>query len=184
MRLIGHLFPFENQPENHSRKQRGIGIHLALYRTEPEGVTKCIGQGAYHTTTHDRDQLPQRDFRTFVHDDLPSHVCDAPEEEQDRQSTEQGRHTIDHDRHLRRIRGELRKEVRCQHKERCSRRVSYLQLVGRRNELTAIPETCGRLHCHQINCRSDRKDNPPQHVVDQFIISHTLCYRYCFFSSD
>ena len=151
MRLISHLFPFENQPKDHSRKQRGVGIHLTLYRTEPEGVAECIGQGTYHTTTHDRDQLPQRDFRTFVHHDLPSHVSDTPEKEQDRQSTEQGRHPIDHKRHFRRIRGELRKEVRCQHKERCSRRVSNLQLVGRRDELTAVPKAGGGLHSHQVN---------------------------------
>ena len=50
----------------------------------------------------------------------------------------------------------------------------YFQFIRWRNELTAIPKAGGGLHRHQINTLSDNADNPPQCVVDQFILFHTL----------
>ena len=99
---------------------------------------------------------------------------DTPKKEQDCQSAKQGRHRIHHFCHSGRIGCKLREQVGRQHKERCSGRMPYFQLVSRRNELTAIPETGSGFDSHQIDGRSDRKNDPAQHVVDQFILSHTL----------
>ena len=109
--LVGHLLPFQDKPEDTSREEGRIGIYLALDGTEPEGVAKGIGQRAYQTATHDRDHLSHRNRLDILDHDATGQVSDAPEKEQDRQATEQGRHRVDHHRHLRGIGRELREQV-------------------------------------------------------------------------
>ena len=151
VRTVGGLLPLQDEPEHRGGEQRRIGVHLALHGAEPERIAERIRQSAHQAATHDGDQLSRRDLRAVFHHDLAGQVRDAPEQEQDRQAAEEGGHRVDHQRYLRGVGGELREQVGGQHKERRSRRMPYFQLVCRGDELTAIPEAGGGLHCHQVN---------------------------------
>ena len=43
VRLVGTVFPFQDEPEHHGREQRRVGIHFALDGAEPERVGERVG---------------------------------------------------------------------------------------------------------------------------------------------
>ena len=58
---------------------------------------------------------------------------------------------------LRGVVSELCEEVRREHKERRTGRVTHLELVSRGNELRAIPKACRGLHRHAVGeCRNGK----------------------------
>ena len=103
---------------------------------------------------------------------LADKVSDAPEEEQDTGGTHQRAHIVHHLRHSRHIRSELREQIRHQHEERCSGRVTDFQLVSGSNKLRAIPETGSRLYGQAIDgCRND-ESKPTHQVVYGSVLFH------------
>ena len=62
VRLVGVLVPLEYQPEHHGGKGRGVGIYLALYGTEPEGVAEGVYQGTHQGSCLNGDYLSPRQF--------------------------------------------------------------------------------------------------------------------------
>ena len=52
------LVPFQDQPENDSRKQRRTGIHFSFHSREPERVAKRVSQSAHNTCSKNSDSLP------------------------------------------------------------------------------------------------------------------------------
>ena len=79
MRLIGHILPFENQPEYHSGKGRGVSIHLTFDGREPESITEGIDQGTYKTSSLDGDGLWQCQFAPVADEQPPREMGDTPE---------------------------------------------------------------------------------------------------------
>ena len=141
MRLVGHVFPFQNQPENDSGKQRGEGVYFTFYGREPECVTECINQCTDQSATHDRDKLSFGDI-VFVSDNQFAYqMGDAPEKEQDTGTAHQCAHVVYHLRYGGYIGGELREQVRYQHEERCAGRVSYFQFITGSYKLGTVPKS-------------------------------------------
>ena len=68
----------------------------------------------------------------------------GPEEEKDAAGTEEGRHEIDHKRHLRGCGGKVGKQVGCKHKEWRTGGMANLQPVAGSYEFGTIPQAgCG-----------------------------------------
>ena len=172
VRLVGYVFPFQNQPENNSGKQGGEGIYFTFYGREPECVTECINQCTDQSATHDRDKLSFGDI-VFVSDNQFAYqMGDAPEKEQDTGTTHQGTHVIHHFRNGCYVGSKLSKQVRHQHEERCAGRVSDFQFIAGGYELRAIPETCGRFYCQAVDgCRND-ECKPTHKVVYGSVLFH------------
>ena len=174
-RLIGTLFPFQDEPEDESGEHGTIGIHLALYGREPKGVTPGVGQGGSHTARHDDEQLPAWNLGGSVIDNQPSHqMRDAPEQEKDAECRQNSRHDVHHVRHLRRVRGKMTEEVSGEHEEGCARRMSHLQTRCRRGKLRAVPEGCRGLNGQTVGDGCHSKDHPSYDVVNDTITLHSL----------
>ena len=47
VRLVGMVFPFQNEPEHNRGERRRIGIHLAFDSREPKGVAEGVDQRAH-----------------------------------------------------------------------------------------------------------------------------------------
>ena len=108
IRLIGHVFPFQYQPEYHGGKQRGEGIDFTFYCTEPECITETIGKSTYQSATDNDHNLWRTDMvLSFSGDQLPYEVGNGPEKEHDAGATHQGAHVVDHTGHLGSITGKL-----------------------------------------------------------------------------
>ena len=61
---------------------------------------------------------------------------------------------------MRCIRRKKTEEMSHEHKERCSGRVSNVQLPGAGDELTAVPKRGGGFHRKEIRSCCDRKNDP------------------------
>ena len=126
VRFIGMVLPFQNKPENEGCKHRTISVNLALDGGEPERVAPRIGKGARQACTHNGDGLPGFRDDAILANEFARQVRDAPEEEQDTQGRQQGRHHVDAQGHLGGVVREEREEIACEHEEGCSRRMSHL----------------------------------------------------------
>ena len=173
VRLVGHVLPLQDQPEHHGGEQRREGIYLALHGREPERVAERIGQRAHQSAAHHGDELGGRDVCFIPDDQLADQVRDGPEEEQDARAAHQRAHVVHHLRHLGGVGGELREQVGHQHEERCAGRVSHFQFVSGRDELGAIPETCGRFDGQAIDRGRNEESNPTHQVVDGSVLFHS-----------
>ena len=181
VRLVGDVLPFEDEPEDHCREQRGEGVDFALDGREPERVAERIGQGSHQAAAHDDRGLGGGDARLVRGHQLAYQVCDRPEEEQDARRAHQRAHVVDHLGHFRRIAGKLRKEVRHEHEERRSGRVAHFQLVAGGDELRAIPEARGRFDGHAIDRGRNEESNPTHQVVYGAVLFHSDVSIVAFF---
>ena len=107
-RLVCMVFPLEHQPEDDSREEATVGIHLAFYCAEPEGVAEGIDQRTCQCTCLDRDELSQVLHFSVLANQLACQMADAPEEEHDTCGAEERTHHVDHQRNLRRVAYKLR----------------------------------------------------------------------------
>ena len=83
VRLVGVVFPLQDEPEHQSREGRGVGIDLTLDGREPEGVAKGVDEGAHQSGGLDGYHLGARQL-VPVADQQPSRqMRDAPEKEED-----------------------------------------------------------------------------------------------------
>ena len=172
MRLVGYVFPFQNQPENDCGKQGRESIYFTFYGREPECVAERIDQCADQSAAHDGDKLSLGDI-VFVSDNqFANQVGDAPKEEQDAGAAHQGTHIIHHFRNSGYVGSKLGKQIRHQHEERCAGRVTDFQFVAGGYKLRAIPETCGRLYCETIDCRRNDECKPTHEVVYGSVLFH------------
>ena len=111
-------------------------------------MVKCqgnIGQLAMVFNFYSEDSggyLPCLDNRAIATDESACEVGDAPEEEQDTTRTQEGRHHIHHIGHLRGIASKLREQVRREHEEGRTRRVTHFELIACGDKLGTIPKTC------------------------------------------
>ncbi|CCZ12655.1 unknown [Prevotella sp. CAG:1092] len=62
MRLVGMVFPLQYQPEYNSCECRRVGINLAFYSREPEGVAEGVDESTNKTTRLDSDELGCSEF--------------------------------------------------------------------------------------------------------------------------
>ena len=168
VRLVGYALPFENQPEYECRTERGVGINLALYGREPEGIGPGIGQSTYHAATQNGNHLTHRhglDGLALTQHNLLCQTGDGPEQQQDGGGTQQSRHEVDHVGYPRGRRGKVGKEAGRQHEDGVSRRVTHFQFISRSYKFTAVPKTGGRLQSQDIGNRRNDEDHPSQHIV-------------------
>jgi hypothetical protein len=68
----------------------------------------------------------------------------------------------------------LAEEIGYEHKERCTRRVSYFEFVSRSDKLRAIPKTGGRLYGTAISDGSYQECNPTHQIVHKFVLFHEI----------
>jgi len=170
--LIGYVFPFQNQPEYNGCEQGGESIYFAFYGREPEGIAECIDQCADQSATHHCDKLACRDI-VFVGDhQFANQVGDAPEKEQDTGAAHEGTHVVYHLRYGSYIGGELRKEIRYQHKEGCAGRVSYFQFITGSYKLGTIPKTGSRFYRQAVDRCRNNEGNPTYKVVYSSVLFH------------
>ena len=73
------ILPFQDQPEYHCRKSRGIGIDLTLDSREPERIAEGIDEGSHQTGCLDGNRLGECQFIPIADKQLPCEVCDTPE---------------------------------------------------------------------------------------------------------
>ena len=172
MRLVGHVFPFQDEPEHHGGEQRGERVYLSLYRRKPECVAERVGQCAHHAAAYDGEYLPRADVLLVRHHQLARQVRDAPEQEEYAGRAHQRAHVVYHLGHLGGVARELREQVGHQHEERCPRRVPYFQLVAGGDELRAIPEACGGFYGEAIHHGRNEESHPTREVVDEFVLFH------------
>ena len=179
-RFVGLLFPFEDEPEDEGGEHGAIGIHFAFDGGEPEGVAPCVGQCRCHTACHDDEGVAGGDFRGVVVDDEAAYqVCDAPEEEEDAECGEDGRHDVDHQRYLRVVGGKMAEEVAGKHEERCAGGMSHLKTRRRGGELRTVPEGCRRLHREDVGDGGHEEYHPAYEVVNQTETLHFLFFQGC-----
>ena len=172
VRLVGYIFPFQNQPEYNGCKEGGESIYFAFYGREPEGVAEGVDQCADQSATHDSDKLSFRDVVLVGDYQFAYQMGDAPEKEQDTGTAHQCAHVVYHLRYGGYIGGELREQVRYQHEERCAGRVSYFQFITGSYKLGTVPKTCGRFYCQAVDrCRND-EFNPTHEVVYSSVLFH------------
>ncbi len=58
MRLIGIVFPFEDEPENNSSEHGGKGVDFSFYGREPECIGKGIEKRTHQPTANHGKDLP------------------------------------------------------------------------------------------------------------------------------
>ena len=105
---------------------------------------------------------------------LPHQVRDRPEQEHDARRREQRAHRVHHTGDIRRIAHELREQVRRQHEERCTRRVTDLKLVARRYKLRTVPERGCRLNRAAIDHSGNDESQPTNGIVNNAELFHLL----------
>lgn len=64
-----------------------------------------------------------------------------------------------------RVLSKEREEMAYEHEERCSRRMTNVELPSRRNELAAVPEGSGGLEREEIRSRGDGKSHPAEEDI-------------------
>jgi len=97
---------------------------------------------------------------------------DAPEKEQDTGTAHEGTHVVYHLRYGGYIGGELRKEIRYQHKEGCAGRVSYFQFITGSYNLGTIPKTGSRFYRQAVDRCRNNEGNPTYKVVYSSVLFH------------
>lgn len=108
----------------------------------------------------------------------PGQMRDRPEQEHDRRPARQRRHRVDEHGRLSGA-SEHREEARDHHEERRSGRVSYLELVRRRDKLAAIPEAGRGLHRQKVNRRREDEAEPADDQVEFLeTVLHAVVLRY------
>ena len=172
MRLVGHVFPFQNQPENDCGEQGGESVYFTFYSGEPECVAECIYQCTDQPAAHNGDKLPFGNVVLVGDDKLANQMSNTPEKEQDTGTAHQGAHVVHHFRNCRYVRSELCKKIRHQHEERCAGRVSDFQFIAGGYKLRAIPETCGRFYRHAVDCCRNDECKPTHEVVYGSVLFH------------
>ena len=176
VRLVGNIFPFEDEPEHESGAERREGIHLALNRREPECVAPGVNKRATHTAAHNNEILDKRQVGGIVFNHKTLHqVGNGPEKQEDCAGAQQSRHSIDTDSHSARTRGKIDEKPCRKHENRVARRVSHFQFVTLGYKLTAVPKTGCRLDGEKIGYRCNDKHQPPHRVVDNVVFSHFMC---------
>ena len=172
-RLFGAGLPLEDGPEDERREQGAQGVHLTLDGAEPEAVAERVGQGPYGPTAEDGKALGGRRLRLAFgparHAQLLRQVGDAPEQEEDGERARHRAHHVDRRGRIDRW-NEHRKEARDQHEHRSARGVSDLELVGRSDELPAIPEAGGRFDGQEIDDGGHQPHRPSGIVVESLVV--------------
>ena len=151
--VLTALFPLEDQPEDHRREERTEGIDLRLHCAEPEGIREGVDQATHKSRPEDSHGLSPchhladgiQTLLTEVRlrtEDTTHHVCDRPEEEEDRQTTEHCTRGIGQDGSTLWASPEVRDDIVDQHVEGGTGRVTDLQLVVTCDELRTVPEAC------------------------------------------
>ena len=107
VRLVGLVFPFQDEPEHYSRKGGGVSIDLTLDSREPEGVAEGIEERSHKSGSLDGYQFRQSDILESVYQQSAYQMGDAPEKEQDTCGRKKGTHDVDHLCHLCGIAGKL-----------------------------------------------------------------------------
>ena len=165
MRLVGHILPFQDEPEHHGGKQAGESIHFTFHGTIPEGITPGIRQGTHQTGPHDGNQLADGHLRIVGTHQLLHQMRNAPEQEQDTSGTHQGIHDVYPISHLRRVAGKLTEKIGYEHKERSTGRVSHFEFISGSNEFRAIPKAGRRLHGCTISNGRNQESEPSGQIV-------------------
>ncbi len=165
MRFVGFFFPFEYRPKDYGCKKGRIGVHFALHGREPKSIGKSVGQSTYQTGTQNSNHFCRLHIIVVLNDYFSGQMSNSPKQKQNSKGAKQCRHGIYHLSYLLGATGEIRKEATCQHKKRSSGRMSHIELVGRRNEFTAIPETGRRFNGEQIRYGCHQKSEPTEYVV-------------------
>ena len=107
VRLIGVVFPFQDEPEYDGRESRTIGVNLTFDSREPECVRERVNQGAHQSAGFNGNQLGRCQLAPVFQDKLTREMRDCPKEEQDGGGREQRAHDVHHSCHLARVAGEL-----------------------------------------------------------------------------
>ena len=98
---------------------------------------------------------------------------DCPEKKQDGGCTEQCRHDIDTDGHLRYIAaGEIDKESAGKHEYGVARRVTDFEFECLKYKLRAVPDTGSRLNSEQVGHGGYQKAEPAEGIVDNLVFFH------------
>jgi hypothetical protein len=103
-------------------------------------------------------------------------MCHTPEEEQDTAGTHQGIHDVYPISYLCRVTGKLAEEIGCEHKERCTRRVSYFEFIPCGNEFGTIPKAGSRFYGATIGNGSHQKSEPTYQVIHKFVLFHEIYF--------
>ncbi len=129
MRLVGVVFPLQDEPEHHSGEGRGVGIDLALDGREPEGVAEGIDERTHHARRLNGNGLGGGQLVPTVNEQAAHQVGNRPEEEQNGTCREQGAHHVDHISHLTGVADQLREQVGRKHEEGGTGRVAYFEFI-------------------------------------------------------
>ena len=178
VRLVGHVLPFEDRPENECREHRRQRVYLSLDGREPERIGERVGSRSDESGSEYRDRLRQSQLVAAFAHRAPGQMRDRPEQEHDRRPARQRRHRVDEHGRLSGA-SEHREEARDHHEERRSGRVSYLELARRRDKLAAIPEAGRGLHRQKVNRRREDEAEPADDQVEFLeTVLHAVVLRY------
>ncbi len=171
MRLVRTVVPFGHGPEDQGGRERRHGIDLGLYCAEPEGVGEAVGKGSYGSGSPDGNGLAKvvgSVLRRLHH--LLGKEDDGQVEEEYRKARAEGAHDVHGDGGMLRIRKHS-EESREQLEGRVPRRMTDFELIGRCDELAAVPERCGRLDCRYIGKAGDGQNDCSYYPVPQVELS-------------
>ncbi len=159
VRLVGTVLPFEHQPYDQGRAERGECVYLALDSRKPEGVAPRICQCGAHAAAHNKRHLPPSDFSGVVADyEATYQMCHRPEQQQYRSRAQQCRHCVDGQCRRAHRAAEKCYEKACrEHEYGVARRMPDFKFGSLEDKLGAIPKTCRRLKCEQIGDRRNCK---------------------------
>ena len=172
VRFIGHILPFQNEPEHNGRQRRGVGIDLTFDGREPECIAECVYQRTHQSGSLNGDKLRHGQLTPVGDKQTACKMGDTPEQEKDTRRRQQGAHRVHHLRHLSGIAGKLREEIGRQHEERCPRRVADFHLVTCGDKLRTVPERGCRLDCGAIDEGGNQEREPPEDIVHQLELFH------------
>jgi len=81
VRLVGVVFPLQNEPEYNGRECRRVGINLAFNGTKPKRVAESVDQCTNQSRTFYGDKLAQGHAIPILNDKFSSEMGDRPEQE-------------------------------------------------------------------------------------------------------
>ena len=181
LRLGRRVFPLEDSPEHHRRKERRHGVDLALDGREPERVRKRVGQRAHKAGAQHRPHAPRLGVLHVVYKNSAPQVSDGPAQKQDGECAGQGRHYVYHLSHRLSVGGYNCEHARHNHEERRSGRVPHQQFVGRGYEFSTVPETGTVFSCQYVGDGRNGKGQPAHYIVEQLVSFHSLWLKnFCF----